>query len=234
MQPDETTPESDSAPPEAKAPSPLRSAGALHKTPWPHAPLHQLSQNGTYFVTAGTYLKAASFSGQGAVRVSSSRLAHRSARFGWQLGGVGGVLQPLPFRRPLAARGCGRTCPRCWGSCTRRLAKWVNKLDPAPGRQVWFNFRETRLTYEKSYLARLNYTHRNAVKHRLVPVANQYPWCSAAWFERAATPAQVKTIYGFKTDRAQNYMTSMTRLRSGDLALWSAAASAARHRFGFD
>ena len=26
--------------------------------PWPHAPTHQLSQAGTYFVTAGTYLKA--------------------------------------------------------------------------------------------------------------------------------------------------------------------------------
>jgi len=25
---------------------------------WPHAPAHQLSENGTYFVTAGTYLKA--------------------------------------------------------------------------------------------------------------------------------------------------------------------------------
>ena len=70
---------------------------------------------------------------------------------------------------------------------------------------MWFNFRETRLTYEKSYLARLNYTHRNAVKHKLVLVANQYPWCSAAWFERTATPAQVKTIYGFNTDRPQIY-----------------------------
>jgi putative transposase len=43
--------------------------------------------------------------------------------------------------------------------------------------------------------------HRNPVKHGLVPVANQYPWCSAAWFERTASPAQVKTIYNFKTDR---------------------------------
>jgi hypothetical protein len=33
------------------------------------------------------------------------------------------------------------------------------------------------------------------------PEANQYPWCSAAWFERSATPAQVKTVYSFKTDR---------------------------------
>jgi putative transposase len=38
------------------------------------------------------------------------------------------------------------------------------------------------------------------VKHKLVPVANQYPWCSAAWFERVASPAQVKMIYGFKID----------------------------------
>ena len=91
------------------------------------------------------------------------------------------------------------------GKLHEKLAKWVNKLDSTPGRQVWHNFRETRLTYEKSYLARLNYTHQNAVKHGLVAVANQYPWCSAAWFERAATPAQIQTIYSFKTERLQVY-----------------------------
>jgi putative transposase len=36
-----------------------------------------------------------------------------------------------------------------------------------------------------------------------VPVANQYPWCSAAWFERVASPAQAKAIYGFKIDRVK-------------------------------
>jgi putative transposase len=90
---------------------------------------------------------------------------------------------------------------RMLGLLHEKTAKWVNRLDTAPGRQVWHNYRETRLTYEKSYLARLNYTHQNAVKHGLVPVANQYPWCSARWFERVATPAQIKTIYAFKTDK---------------------------------
>ena len=70
-------------------------------------------------------------------------------------------------------------------------------------RTVWHNFREARLTYQYSYLARLNYVHQNAVKHGLVQVANQYPWCSAAWFERLASPAQVKTIYSFKTDQVK-------------------------------
>jgi len=66
---------------------------------------------------------------------------------------------------------------------------------------VWFNFRETRLTNQRSYLARLNYVHQSAVKHGLVPVACQYPWCSAAWFERTASAAIVKSIDRFKTDR---------------------------------
>ena len=73
--------------------------------------------------------------------------------------------------------------------------------DKTEGRQVWHNFFEKQLTFEKSYLARLNYVHQNAVKHGLVRVANAYRWCSASWLERMATPAQVRTIYSFKTDK---------------------------------
>ena len=84
-----------------------------------------------------------------------------------------------------------------------KTAAWINKLDGEPKRKVWFNFRETRLTYQRSYLARLNYVHQNPVKHGLVLVANQYPWCSARWFEREVAPAMVKSIYRFKTDQLQ-------------------------------
>jgi putative transposase len=86
-----------------------------------------------------------------------------------------------------------------------KTAKWINKLDGSRGRQVWHNFWDTRLTFEKSYLARLNYVHQNPVKHGLVPKAALYPWCSAAWFERTARPAQVKTIYDFKLDKVKVY-----------------------------
>jgi REP-associated tyrosine transposase len=82
-----------------------------------------------------------------------------------------------------------------------KMSRWINKLDQAPDRQVWFNFRETRLTYQKSYLARLNYVHQNPVKHGLTLMANQYPWCSARWFERSALPSVIKSIYGFKINR---------------------------------
>jgi len=74
-------------------------------------------------------------------------------------------------------------------------------MDDKIGRSVWFNFWDTKLTYERSYLTRLNYVHQNPVKHGLVNVAHQYRWSSAAWFERTAPPAMVKTVYGFKIDK---------------------------------
>ena len=80
-------------------------------------------------------------------------------------------------------------------------ARELNRVDGQTGRTVWFNFWDTKLTNQRSYLARLNYVHQNPVKHGLVAKANQYRWCSAAWFERTASPAMVKTIYSFKTDR---------------------------------
>jgi putative transposase len=80
-------------------------------------------------------------------------------------------------------------------------ARELNRIDCKTGRTVWFNFWDTKLTYERSYLARLNYVHQNPVKHGLVAKANQYRWCSAAWFERVTRPAMVKTIYSFKTDK---------------------------------
>ncbi len=89
------------------------------------------------------------------------------------------------------------------GLLREKTAKWVNRLDATPGRKVWYNYWETALTYERSYLARLSYVHRNPVKHGLVAEARDYPWGSARWFEGVATPAQVKTIYSFKVDRLQ-------------------------------
>ncbi len=86
-----------------------------------------------------------------------------------------------------------------------KTAKWVNKLDGSSGRQVWHNFWDTKLTYEKSYLARLKYVHQNPVKHGLVSIASAYPWCSAGWFERTARAAQIKTVYSLKVDKIKVY-----------------------------
>ena len=72
---------------------------------------------------------------------------------------------------------------------------------PGPAGVVQFPRDAADLREELSRPAELHSPERREAG--LVPVAKQYPWCSAAWFERAAAPAQVKTIYGLKTDKVQ-------------------------------
>jgi putative transposase len=57
-----------------------------------------------------------------------------------------------------------------------------DRWDNAPGRQVWQNYWDTCITYEKAYLARMHYIHMNPVKHGLVEDAMLYPYCSYKWF----------------------------------------------------
>jgi putative transposase len=172
------------------------------KTPWPHAPTHQLSRQGTYFVTVSTYQKAHHFRGAKRLRVLHRGLLTVAEKFGWQLEAWAVFSNHYHFvaHSPTDADDASSLSDML-SVLHVKMAEWVNKLDKSPGRQVWFNFHETRLTHQRSYLARLNYVHQNAVKHELVPVACQYPWCSAAWFERTASAAMVKSIYRFRTDR---------------------------------
>jgi putative transposase len=55
------------------------------RTPWPHAPTHQLSSRGTYFVTASTYQKAHHFRGAKRLQVLQRGLLTMARKFDWQL-----------------------------------------------------------------------------------------------------------------------------------------------------
>ncbi len=77
----------------------------------------------------------------------------------------------------------------------------LNRRENQPGStRLWQNFRETRLTHQRSYLARLHYVHQNAVHHKLVAVGSDYKWCGTAEFKQAVTPAWLKTITSFRYD----------------------------------
>ena len=172
------------------------------KTSWPHAPTHQLAERGTYFVTAATFQKAHYFCGAKRLQVLHRGLLKVAENFGWQLEAWAVFSNHYHFIAHSPANEPDATSLGAMlGVLHVKTAGWVNRLDGTPKRQVWFNFWDTRLTAQRSYLARLNYVHQNAVKHGLVPVACQYSWCSAAWFERTASSAIVKSIYRFKTDR---------------------------------
>jgi len=171
------------------------------KIPWLHAPVHKLDENAVYFVTAGTLHKERFFVDRTRLDLLQRKLMQLASQYHWQLE----AWAVFSNHYHIVARGFPNSANL--GKFLKHLhsdtARELNRLDGKEGRKVWFNFRETKLTFEKSYLARLNYIHQNAVHHNLVLVANQYPWCSAAWFERVTTPAMVQTIYSFKTDQVK-------------------------------
>ena len=166
---------------------------------WPHAPTHRLCSSGTYFVTAGTYLKQHYFRDTVRLDVLQRGLLAVASEFGWQLEAWCALSNHYHFVAHSPETEAASLTPML-RKLHSKLARWVNALDSTPGRQVWHNFWDARLTHEESYLARLHYTHANAVHHGRVHVPNQYPWCSAAWFERTASPAQIKMVYSMKTD----------------------------------
>jgi putative transposase len=79
-------------------------------------------------------------------------------------------------------------------------AKYVNTLDQLPNRRVWWQYWDSHLTYQYSYLARLNYVNQNPVHHGLVEEATLYPWCYASWFQKTTLPSFYKTVISFKID----------------------------------
>ena len=165
---------------------------------WPHAPVHRLGSDGIYMVTAATLHKRHLFGDSEKLTLLERSLLSLAKQYEWHVEAWAVFTNHYHF----IARGNHESgdLKRFLTHLHANTARELNGIDDRAGRKVWFNFWDTKLTYERSYFARLNYVHQNPVKHGLVTIANQYRWCSAAWFERTVSPATVKTIYSFKTD----------------------------------
>lgn len=165
---------------------------------WPHAPVHRLGAGGAFIVTAAAYLKLHHFRGQERLSLLHDTLLDLASRYEWRLQAwaVFSNHYHIIALSPQDASTLSTTVNRL--HTVTALA--VNKMDGVRGRKVWHQYWDTWLTYERSYFARLRYVHQNPVHHGLVRVAEQYPWCSAAWFERTADRAFSRTINAFKID----------------------------------
>ena len=84
-------------------------------------------------------------------------------------------------------------------------AREINRMDNCARRKVWFQYYDTRISYQKSYLARLKYVHTNPVHHGIVKNAEDYQWCSATWFQQSTSSAFTKTVNSFKIDKLNVY-----------------------------
>jgi len=166
---------------------------------WPHAPLHLVFEKGIYMVTAGTYHKVPYWNTPERLDFFQQSLFQTAEEFGWKLQAWAILSKHYHFMAQSPENS--NNLKRFVGKLHMTTAKQLNEWDKQPGRKVWFQFWDTQITFEKSYLARLNYVHFNPVKHNIGGNAEEYKWCSAGWFMQNASSALVKTVQGFKANR---------------------------------
>ncbi len=168
-------------------------------TDWPHAPAHYLTEAGAYMVTAATYRKARLLDTPDRLSLLRDNLFNLAQEYGWRLQAWAVLANHYHFvaLSPADPRGLRRMLGRLHAS----TATEMNRLDATPGRKVWFQYWESRITFQRSYFARLNYVHQNPVRHGVVAVASAYPWCSAGWFESRGDGAFVKMVGSFGTGK---------------------------------
>ena len=168
-------------------------------TRWAHSPAHCFLPEATYIVTASTYHKKQLFGSPKLLTRLLSTLFDEAERANWSLQAWAVLSNHYHF--VAQAPDDAHTLNRMLQAVHSRVARAVNADDNTPGRRVWFQYWDTCITNERSYLARLHYVHTNPVKHGLVAVAEDYPWCSMNWFVREAEPDLQRTVLSANCDR---------------------------------
>jgi len=165
---------------------------------WPHAPQHWLFEQGAYMVTAGTYQKLPQLNTPARLDFFLKSLFTYAEEFGWSLRAWAVLANHYHFIA--SSPPDPGNLKKFIGKLHMKTAQELNRQDASPGRKVWFQYWDSHLTFERSYLARLHYVHTNPEKHGVANLAENYKWCSASWFARSASPAFVATVKSFKTD----------------------------------
>jgi putative transposase len=165
---------------------------------WPHAPAHWLFEPGIFMVTAGTYHKQHHLGTPERRDFFLHSLFAHAEEFGWKLHAWAVLANHYHFLA-VSPQDPG-TLRTFLGKLHMTTAKKLNEMDREAGRKIWYQYWDSRISFERSYLARLNYVQQNPVHHGLVADAENYRWCSAGWFAQNASPAFVSTVKSFKTD----------------------------------
>ena len=149
-------------------------------------------------VTAGTLNKLPLLTTDDHRDLAQSVLFRAAQEYGWQL--QAWAIMPNHYHLVAFAQDDARGIRTFVQRLHSQTSREVNRMDRVAGRQVWFEYWDTKLTFERSYHARLNYVHSNPVKHGYVKDATAYRWCSASWFAFHSEPVFYRKVLSFKCD----------------------------------
>jgi len=150
-------------------------------------------------ITSGTYKKQHFFNSDERLDFLQKSLLEFAADFGWRM--QAWAIFPNHYHFLARSNSNSGKLSKFLGKLHMKTAQAVNRLDNVTGRKVWYQYWDTQITFTNSYWPRLRYIQENPVLHGLVPVATQYRWCSAAWFEQTATSAIQQKVKSYRIDK---------------------------------
>lgn len=164
----------------------------------PHSPPHLFISEAHYIITARTHRRELIFNSGPKLDQLQEIIFEQAQRFEWRL--EAWSIFPNHYHLILQSPANPETLSALIRAIHSKSAVYVNKQDSTPGRQVWYQYRDTCLLTEVEYYTRLQYVLENPVRHRVIGNARDYPWCSFRWFELNAAKSFVQTVASFKTD----------------------------------
>jgi putative transposase len=164
-----------------------------------HTPPHLFRPDAIYFVTGTIYKKTPLMNTEIKLSKFTEILFEQASKLKWGLE----AWSVLPNHYHFVARSPKESSSlKSFIQAVHSIsAKFINRIDNFPGRRVWYNYWDSCITNETSYLARLHYVHMNPVKHGYVDNPEDYPFCSYSWFMISGDLDFQKRVFAQPIDR---------------------------------
>jgi len=171
----------------------------MERTNWHHGPEHRFQPGQIFIVTGATLYKRDVFYDAVRLNCLQQTAFDFTKQGGWRL--ISWSFFSNHYHMIAKSHSDSLTLSRLVQGFHSKSAREVNRLDSKPGRRVWYEYWDRCLTIQSSYYARLNYVNNNPVRHGLVSVASQYPFCSAGLYEMKASPAFQRRLSSYNYGR---------------------------------
>ena len=168
---------------------------------YPHNPPHYFVSNAMYMVTGAILHNQHLLSEDSRKEFVLQMLFERASLPGWNL--QAWAILNNHYHLVAQAPEDATTLIKLIRQLHSITAIEIIRRDSTPGRQVWFNYWDSCLTYEKSYLARIHYVLMNPVKHELVEHAKDYAFASYTWFIEQGDAALREQVLAQSIDRVK-------------------------------
>jgi putative transposase len=145
-------------------------------------PPHLFRKNSKYFITAATYKKIHYFKSDESKQIILDSILDTFSKFNWII--ENWVILDNHYHLMADVKDNPNDLSRIIKNIHRFTAIQIKKNNPQAkqAEKIWYNYWDTCITYEKSYLARINYIWHNPVKHGYVE--NPEDWKFGSYYSR--------------------------------------------------